>query len=316
MTRTIYPSDLGTTVPRRSRIRPRHYLVLAALLAFAAAATVVVVVRYLDSDARRQYLSSNGWPAVGQGAYQVGDGGVAVSPRQRPAPIASLAKVMTALIVLEHHPLADGQSGPTFVVRHRDVVDTARRRQRDESVVAVRAGERLTERQALLGLLLPSANNLAALLAREVDGSVGAFVADMNHEASRLGMTQTHYTDPSGFDPGTVSTSVDQLLLARAATATHTLAALVATRTADLPVAGTVHNTDQLLGTGGFVGVKTGSDDAAGGCFMFLAYRSIGGYNTPILGVVLGQPGHNLIDAGQYAARQLVNRIAPTAAHP
>ena len=81
-------------------------------------------------------------------------------------------------------------------------------------------------------------------------------------------------------------------------------------------MAGTVHNTDQLLGTGGFVGIKTGSDDAAGGCFMFQAYRSIKGFNTPILGVVLGQPGHNLINAGQYAARQLVNRIAPTAAHP
>jgi D-alanyl-D-alanine carboxypeptidase (penicillin-binding protein 5/6) len=290
--------------------------VLAALLALAAVASVVIVVRYFNSDERRQYLSSNGWPAVGEGAYQIGDGGIAVSPRQRPAPIASLAKVMTALIVLEHDPLTEGRSGPTFVVSQRDVVDTDRRRRRDESVVPVQAGERLTERQALLGLLLPSANNLAVLLAREVDGSVSAFVADMNREADRLGMTQTHYTDPSGFDAGTVSTAVDQLLLAQTATANRTLAALAATNTARLPVAGTVHNTDQLLGTGGFVGVKTGSDDAAGGCFMFLAYRSIHGINTPILGVVLGQPGHNLINAGQYAARQLVDRVAPAAAHP
>jgi D-alanyl-D-alanine carboxypeptidase (penicillin-binding protein 5/6) len=316
MTRTISPPGYGPTTTHPSRIRPRHYVVLATVLALAATVAFVGIRRYLDSDARRQYLSTDGWPSVGQGAYQVGDGRIAVSPRQRPAPIASLAKVMTALVVLEHHPLADGRPGPSFVVTRHDVVETARRRQRDESVVRVQAGERLTERQALLGLLLPSANNLAALLAREVDGSVSTFVAEMNREASRLGMTHTHYTDPSGFDPGTVSTAVDQLLLAQTATANQTLAALVGTKTAQLPVAGTVHNTDQLLGTGGFVGVKTGSDDAAGGCFMFLAYRSIRGINTPILGVVLGQPGHNLIDAGQYAARQLVNRVAPTPAHP
>jgi D-alanyl-D-alanine carboxypeptidase (penicillin-binding protein 5/6) len=81
-------------------------------------------------------------------------------------------------------------------------------------------------------------------------------------------------------------------------------------------VAGVVHNTDSLLGKGGFVGMKTGSDDAAGGCFMFHAYRSIDGVNTPIVGVVLGQHGHHLITAGLYAAKQLVDRVAPVAAHP
>jgi D-alanyl-D-alanine carboxypeptidase (penicillin-binding protein 5/6) len=315
MTQTISPTGYGATTHHR-RTRFRFYVVLAALLALALAAGVVLIRRYLDSDARRHYLSSNGWPATGQGAYQVGDGGIAISPRQHPVPIASLAKVMTALIVLEHHPLADGQSGPTYVVRKRDVVDTQERQLRDESVIPVAAGERLTERQALLGLLLPSANNIAQLLAREVDGSVDAFVDEMNDKARDLGMTKTNYTDPSGFDAGTTSTAVDQLLLAQAATGNRTFAALVNTKTAHLPVAGTVHNTDQLLGTGGFVGVKTGSDDAAGGCFMFLAYRSIDGINTPVLGVVLGQPGHNLITAGQYAARQLVDRVAPVPAHP
>ena len=314
MTQTISAPHQRPTKARTAG-HPVVFLVVAALLALAAVAGLVAY-RYYTSDERRHYLSSNGWPAIGQGAYQVGDGGIAASPRQRPAPIASLAKVMTALVVLRHHPLADGQAGPTFVVTKRDVTETERRRQRDESVLPVRAGERLTERQALLGLLLPSANNYATLLAREVDGSVAAFVAEMNTVADDIGMTDTTYTDPSGFDAGTVSTAVDQLLLAQQASGNPTFAALVRTASADLPVAGTVHNTDRLLGTGGFVGVKTGSDDAAGGCFMFLAYRSIGGFNTPIVGVVMGQPGRNLVDAGQYAARQLVDRIAPTPAHP
>src|SRR5207253_1277959 len=61
-------------------------------------------------------------------------------------------------------------------------------------------------------------------------------------------------------------------------------------------------NTDRLLGYDGFVGVKTGSDDAAGGCFAFRAIRWIDGKRTTITGVVLGQPGHDRIAAGLAAA--------------
>jgi serine-type D-Ala-D-Ala carboxypeptidase (penicillin-binding protein 5/6) len=71
-----------------------------------------------------------------------------------------------------------------------------------------------------------------------------------------------------------------------------------------------VHNTNTLLGHNGFVGVKTGSDDAAGGCFAFRAIRSIDGKRTTITGVVLGQPGHDRIAAGLAAADAMVDRIA------
>jgi D-alanyl-D-alanine carboxypeptidase (penicillin-binding protein 5/6) len=71
-----------------------------------------------------------------------------------------------------------------------------------------------------------------------------------------------------------------------------------------------VHNTDTLLGHNGFVGVKTGSDDMAGGCFAFRAIRWIDGKRTAITGVVLGQPGHNQIAAGLAAADAMVDRIA------
>ncbi len=77
-----------------------------------------------------------------------------------------------------------------------------------------------------------------------------------------------------------------------------------------LPVAGTVRNTDSLLGQDGFVGVKTGSDDAAGGCFAFRAVRYIHGERTTVTGVVLGQPGGNQIEAGLAAADDMVNRLA------
>lgn len=286
----------------------------AVLLVLATA--VALVLRTRDADSRRVYLSTNGWPRTGQGAYQLGGTHPAASPLEQPVPIASLAKVMTAVVVLKHLPLDDTADGPTFVVRDEDVADTAQRASHDESVVAVRAGERLTERQALMALLLPSANNIAVMLARDASGSVDAFVHDMNATAEALGMTRTTYTDPSGFDAGTVSTAIDQLTLAQHAAADSTLAAMMSTPSYTLPVAGTVDNTDALLGQDGFVGMKTGSDDAAGGCFMFRSYRSVQGFNTELIGVVLGQPGHNLINAGLYAARQLADRIAPTPAHP
>src|SRR5207244_11932460 len=73
------------------------------------------------------------------------------------------------------------------------------------------------------------------------------------------------------------------------------------------------HNTNTLLGHDGFVGVKTGSDDAAGGCFAFRAIRWIDGKRTTITGVVLRQPGHNQIAAGLAAADAMVDRIA---SHP
>jgi D-alanyl-D-alanine carboxypeptidase (penicillin-binding protein 5/6) len=93
-------------------------------------------------------------------------------------------------------------------------------------------------------------------------------------------------------------------------------ASIVATPSARLPVAGTVHNTNTLLGHNGFVGVKTGSDDAAGGCFAFRAIRWIDGKRTTITGVVLGQPSDNQIEAGLAAADVMVDRIAGQRAVP
>jgi D-alanyl-D-alanine carboxypeptidase len=162
-----------------------------------------------------------------------------------------------------------------------------------------------------MALLLPSANNVAVMLARYVSGPVDAFVGEMNGTAKSLGMTHTTYTDPSGFDPATVSTAVDQLTLARHVADDDTLTAMMSATSYRLPVAGTVANTNTLLGHDGFVGMKTGSHDAAGGCFMFRTYRSVHGLNTELIGVVLGQRGHNLINAGLYAARQLADRVAP-----
>jgi D-alanyl-D-alanine carboxypeptidase len=107
-----------------------------------------------------------------------------------------------------------------------------------------------------------------------------------------------------------VSTAADQVRIVDRALRLPVFASIVATPSATLPVAGTVHNTNTLLGRNGFVGVKTGSTAAAGGCFAFRAIRWIDGKRTTITGVVLGQPGHDRIAAGLAAADAMVDRIA------
>jgi D-alanyl-D-alanine carboxypeptidase (penicillin-binding protein 5/6) len=251
------------------------------------------------------------WPADGQAAFVLtGESQIHTGPNQHSAPIASLAKVMTAYLVLRDHPLRPGEAGPTITLTAADAADTERRRRRQESVVTVAAGERLTELQALQALLLPSANNIAVVLARWDAGSSARFVAHMNTTARSLGMSHTRYTDPSGYDDATVSTAADQVRVVVRAMHVPVFASIVATPSATLPVAGTVQNTNGLLGRDGFVGVKTGSDDAAGGCFAFRAIRRVHGRRTTITGVVLGQPGHDKISAGLVAAAAMVDRIA------
>ena len=303
-----YSERARTTTRRVPRI-----LVAGLLVVFAAIAAALGYQSLASSEHRGalgESLLGTVWPAHGQAAVQTGQSQIQAGPNQHAAPIASVAKVMTAYLVLRDHPLRLGQDGPTITLTDADVADTDRRAGRDESVLPIAAGEQLTERQALQALLLPSANNIAAVLARWDAGSVDRFVARMNATARSLGMTHTRYTDPSGYDDATASTAADQVRIVDRAMRLPVFASIVATPSATLPVAGTVHNTDTLLGHDGFVGVKTGSTAAAGGCFAFRAIRWIDGKRTTITGVVLGQPGHNQVAAGLAAADAMVERIA------
>ena len=281
------------------------------------AASPIDVLRSEHRGAFGEAVPSAVWPAYGQAAFvQGGQSHVHAGPNQHAAPIASVAKVMTAYLVLRDYPLRLGQDGPTITLTDADVADTDRRRGQGESVVPIAAGEQLTELQALQALLLPSANNIASVLARWDAGSEDRFVARMNATARSLGMTHTRYTDPSGYDDTTVSTAADQVRIVDLAMRLPVFASIVATPSATLPVAGTVQNTNTLLGQDGFVGVKTGSTAAAGGCFAFRAIHWIDGKRTTITGVVLGQPGPDLAAAGLAAADAMVDRIAGDRAAP
>ncbi|MFJ6707175.1 serine hydrolase [Streptomyces sp. NPDC091283] len=229
------------------------------------------------------------WPADGQAALDVqGIGSFGSSGDQKSVPIASVAKVMTAYIILRDHPLKSGAAGPKIKI---DQAAEDQSNAGQESTVDVTAGDSITQREALEGILIASANNVARLLARWDAGSEKAFVAKMNTTAKKLGMTNTTYTDPSGLTDSTVSTAVDQVKLAKAAMASEPTFREVAAMMSYDDYKGTNHgNWNQLVGHNDVVGIKTGTTTSALGNLVFAAKKDVNGETRTIIGAVLRQP--------------------------
>ncbi|MEU5974557.1 D-alanyl-D-alanine carboxypeptidase [Streptomyces sp. NPDC047315] len=283
--------------------RPKLLAPLAVALLLALAAVVQLArpqpATDIEIDADAVAFTFPGrsalpWPQQGQAAVAVpGTGTVGVHGPQRPAPIASVAKVMTAYVLLGKHPLTGDDPGPTIEV---DAKAVAEGRAKDESrIEGLSVGQRFSQRDLLKMLMIPSGNNIARLLARwsTKSDTEAAFVREMNDAAKRLGMADTRYTDPSGLDAGTVSTAVDQLKLAEAVMAYDVFRATVAlpSATVDGLAEPLINNMGDLLLADGLSirGVKTGSNTPAGGTLMWAAYKTVGDRTPLILGTVLDQ---------------------------
>jgi len=254
------------------------------------------------------------WPAAGEAALVVqGMGSLGSGGGTTPRPTASLAKVMTAYLTLRRDPLSRAETGFTVTVTPAEARAEAQDARQGESVVAVRAGEQLDERQLLEALLIPSGDNIADILAAREAGSVSRFVAQMNRTARALGMDRTTYTDPSGFAPTTVSDADDQLRVFQRAMRFAVFRQIVSMPTVTLPVAGTVGNYDPLLDEG-YDG-KTGSDSEAEGCLAFFKRITVDGHRLTVVGVVLGQgvgaETSVILGAAAAAAQNLVASVAP-----
>ncbi|MFJ6775263.1 hypothetical protein ACIQOV_30600 [Kitasatospora sp. NPDC091257] len=227
------------------------------------------------------------WPAKGQSAAEVvGVGSLGSSGPETPASIASVTKVMNAYLILQKFPLKKGEAGPKITVDKQAAQESGNV---DESKVTLVEGQVLTEYQALELLMLPSANNVARLLARYHSGSEAEFVKLMNDTATKLGMTNSIYADPAGYNPDTKSTAKDQLKLAEQVMQDEIFRQIVSTPETNFNNA-KVPNTNNLINPKtGVIGVKTGSSTPAGGCLMWAAYKEVGGVRRLILGVTLGQ---------------------------
>ena len=247
-------------------------------------------------------------PAAGSTAVSVeGLGQIGLNGPTTPRPIASITKMMTAYLILKDKPLKPGETGPTVTITARDAARYQEMILEDQSVLPVIAGQQLSQYDMLVGMLVPSGNNFAEILAAWDAGSVPAFVSRMNAEAQALGMTSTTYADVSGYSPSSVSTPADQVLLARAALQNPVFAQIVGMQQARLPGIGLVTNVNQLLGQEGVFGIKTGLTPESGGSLAFAAKRAAGDQSYEVIGVVLGQATR---PAAFEAARQILRDVS------
>jgi len=252
------------------------------------------------------------WPPHTQDAIAVqNEGLIEKTPNQTPFPTASVAKIMTAYIILKDHPLKFGENGPTLTITNRDVQEYIADKESGQSVAKVAVGEKLNERQMLEALLLPSANNIATILARWNSGSVGNFVEKMNETAKQLGMTNTHYADPAGISLNTQSSAYDQVLLAQKAFEIPTFRHIVGMPQATLPVCSTVYNVNYVLGKDGIVGIKTGSMPQIGANFVFAAEHFVGYKQITIIGAIFGAQGKEPLMQALNGAITAINSTKP-----
>ncbi|MFJ9726165.1 D-alanyl-D-alanine carboxypeptidase [Streptomyces sp. NPDC101209] len=307
------PETPVRTIVRRVKIWTPLVLLLAVVFAIVQAVRPLPAPT-LDLTADESYTFGGGkadipWPADGEGALDVqGIGSFGSSGAQKPVPIASVAKVMTTYLILRDHPLK-GDGAKIKVDQTAEEQATAD----GESTVQVKAGDTITQREALEGVLIASANNVARLLARWDAGSEKAFATKMNAAAKDLGMTNTTYTDPSGLQKTTVSTAADQVKLAKAAMKNPSFRE-IARMMEYTDYKGSKHsNWNRLVGYNGVIGIKTGTTTAAGGNLVFAAVKQVGGETRTIVGAVLGQgPGgsDNTILSGALDAGDKLIRAA------
>ncbi|MEW2271761.1 D-alanyl-D-alanine carboxypeptidase [Streptomyces griseofuscus] len=311
LTNTPPPPETPVRTALR-RVKIWTPLVLLLVIIFA----VVQTLRPLPSPtlaltAKDSYTFDGGrvnlpWPSEGQG-WMDGDGIGTMGNfgTQTPVAIGSVAKTMTAYIILRDHPLKPGQEGPKIKVDATAEKEGGYNKSGESTLNTVHAGDSLTQKQALSAVMIPSANNIARLLARWDAGSEAAFVQKMNATAKQLGMTGTTYTDPSGLKETTVSTAHDQVKLGRAVVKIPALVAITSAASWTDPTGQNWPNYNSLPYWIGAIGIKTGTTTAAGGNLLFAARKKVGGQTVTVVGAILGQHKPSILDT--------VNEVSKTA---
>jgi D-alanyl-D-alanine carboxypeptidase (penicillin-binding protein 5/6) len=291
-------------VYRRRRIAVFGGAALVLGAGFYLPLTLLAPLQEVSAQVVAHELPAVAAPAIefpGYGAAGIAaigyDGVLASSGSPDPLPIASITKIVTALVVLEAQPLAADQAGPEIVFSGVDEQFYADQIAQGGSVRSVYAGQVITQRDALVVMLLASANNYAQSLATWAYGSEAAFLDATRAWLDARGLTGTTITDPSGILASNVSTVADLVELAKLTAQHPVLAGIVATVTADVPDVGTVNNRNGLLGLSGVDGIKTGTLPESGSCLLFSADAIVGAQTVTLVGVVLGGPDHDTINA-------------------
>lgn len=274
-------------------------LLVGGLAATYVFATLLWPLQAVEASLRQlpsqqQSTPSIAWPTYGQSAVGTLADGVLSTDHTTQAivPIASITKIVTTLTILEAKPLAAGQPGPTITFTAEDAARYNEYLAKNGTVARADAGLQLSQYQVMQAILLSSANNYADSLAIWAYGSPEAYLAAAKSYLTNHQLPDTAVTDMSGFSPESKSSVNDLIELGRLALKQPVIAEIVAQKSAVLPGAGTIQNTNILLGDSGIAGIKTGTTDEAGSCLLFTANHTVGNETITIIGVVLGAPNH------------------------
>lgn len=288
-------------------------LALASTLAVALVGCSLPATINVEGSPRAPGFPSSqlrvSWPTGASSLMAIGDSAAEVSPGgQKPRPTASTAKVIAALTVLAKYPLKAENEGPELTLTSKDVQRYLDYAGRNGTFLAVHEGMKLTQREMLEAMLLPSANNIADSLAIWAFGSMNAYSKAATEYVKSLGMASTTIgPDASGYDPATTSTPGDLALLARAAMKDTVIAEIVSHPSLNIPGYGPIFNTDTVLGKHGIVGLKTGTSPEAGGVFLFAAKVSINKHPTMVVGAVMGAGSNS--SAAMQEAGELIDSV-------
>lgn len=286
-------------VPSRRRFRPARVLAVLALVAVVVAGGTALVVQIVGqvsepiaattttaADAGEAMASAD-WPATGAAAYAVDDGAVVASSDEA-LPMASVSKVVTALLVLEARPLELGQQGGDYWFTQQWQREYEEYLARGESALKVPVGGMLTQYQLLQGMLMGSACNYADILVESIWGDQASFAAAAEAYLADRGIDGITMVEATGIDRRNTATAAALVEVGRVALAHPVIAEIAATAEVDLPGAGQVENTNDLLADPGVVGLKTGTLD--GSNLLSAKDVDVGGEPIRVFAVVLGQP--------------------------
>jgi D-alanyl-D-alanine carboxypeptidase (penicillin-binding protein 5/6) len=300
--------DGGVPLSRRQILRRRRIVVFGSIAVLLATAFYLpttllapltpasaTVVPYTAPTTEAAELD---WPGYGASAIgAVGyDGVLGTSGSTKALPIASLSKVITALVVLTEKPLETDEAGPSISFTSDDVQIYNDYVRVNGKVEPVSPGMVLSERQVLEIVLVASANNYTQALVNWAFGSEDAYVKVANKWLAEHGLENTSMSDATGMSPQNRSTATDLVSLAKLALADPIVSEIVGTKKINIPAIGTITNTNDLLGIDGVKGIKTGTLDEAGACLLFTADYEVGGETITVVGVVLGGEDHPSLD--------------------
>jgi D-alanyl-D-alanine carboxypeptidase (penicillin-binding protein 5/6) len=213
----------------------------------------------------------------------------ATSGTDDPRPIASISKLITALVILDAKPLAGPDDpGPTitFDKAAHDLYD--RYYVRGATIAAMPTGSSMSEHDALATMLIPSASNYAEAVSTWAFGSQAGFVGAAARWLAEHGLTRTRIVEPTGISPRNTSTPSDLIALGKIAAADPVIAHLTATPSIHVPGPGYLLNTNNLLGRDGITGLKTGNLGEGSYNLLYTASFTVGEQPLSVTGVVLG----------------------------